>query len=156
MLQNEQFQYFPQRLIMGEVTWLAWPQMTCMKKSQIYKMWILKPGASYFLKVASSWERLPAIDSVAKLRHFMTVRRFTYNAIGQWPDLTWKGYNVRLERGVSRAKLSSANCSGAIASNSSWGGALIPFGRRGLTLILILTRNRSIWLDGRNTVLPNL
>ena len=30
------------------------------------------------------------VDSVGKLRHFAIVRRFTYDFIGQWPDLTYK------------------------------------------------------------------
>ena len=47
-------------------------------------------GGCYLLKVSSSWERLPVSGSVAKLQHFVTLRRFTYDVIGQWPDPIWK------------------------------------------------------------------
>ena len=84
------------------------------------------PGACYFLKVSSSWERLPAIGSVAKLQHFVTVRRYTFDVIGQWPDLTWewKKFITFGLNNVSHTKfqLFIANDSGAIARKSSHGG----------------------------------
>ena len=77
-------------------------------------------GACYWLKVSSSWTRLPVSGNVAKLQHFVKVRRFTSDVLGQWPDLIWKQKQfliVRLEWGVSRAKfqLSIANLSYASA-----------------------------------------
>ena len=74
--------------LMGEVTWLTWPQITYMKNPRQTKC--EHPGAGYFLKVVSSWERLPAICSAVNFRHSVTVRRFTYDVIGQWPVRTWK------------------------------------------------------------------
>ena len=77
-LRNEQCQRIPPKLmyihIMGGVTWLTWPQMIYMKNTR-YKQ-CEYPGACFFLKVSSSWEILPAIGSVAKLRHFVTMRKF--------------------------------------------------------------------------------
>ena len=54
---------FPHTLRMGEVTWLTWPQITCMKNPRHTKCEY--PRAFYFLKVSSSWERLCVIGGVA-------------------------------------------------------------------------------------------
>ena len=89
MLQNKQFQYSPiGRLIMGKATRLSWLQMTYIENPRYTNCEY--PEVYYFRKVSSSWERLPVIGSVANLQHFVTMRRFTYGVIGQWPDLTWK------------------------------------------------------------------
>ena len=47
------------------------------------------------------------MNSVAKLQHFVTLRRFTSDSKGQWPGLTWKWrrvHNIRHEWGVSHDK----------------------------------------------------
>ena len=83
----------PHIFIMSEVTWLTWPQMTCMRNSRYSKCEY--SGACYFLKVSSSWERLPDISSVEKLRHFVTVRRCTYlwrRRSVTWPDVKMKQF----------------------------------------------------------------
>ena len=71
---------------------------------------------------------LPVVGSVAKLRHFETIWRFTYD------DLKMKKVrNVLLEWDVSHAKFpfSIANGYGAIARKPS-GVEVPPPGRRGL------------------------
>ena len=131
---------FPDTLIMGEVTWLTWPQMTCMKNSRYTKCEY--SVAWYFLKDSFSWEILFVIGSVAKLRHFVTVRRFTYTVIGKWPDLIWKWKvnNVRLERGISHAKFQpfTVNVSGGNREKTRLGLTPTLLGQRGLVLLVYL------------------
>ena len=80
---------FSHRLIMGEVTWRTWSPMTCMK-TPIYTI------VSTWGLVTFSKFHLPKKDCLplAALRScgifFVTVRRFTYEVIGKWPDMTWK------------------------------------------------------------------
>ena len=70
---------------------LAW------KVRDIKEMWVpgnslLSESVIFLRKIAGHWQR-------CKVTHFVPVQRFTYDVIGQWPDLTWKlkVYNVRLE-----------------------------------------------------------
>ena len=77
-------------------------------------------------------EKNPTIGNVAKLLHFVTVRRSTYDVIGQWPDLTWKWkqfHNVRHQWRISLAnfQLSITNgCRAISRSPSSEGWHPLP------------------------------
>ena len=73
---------------MGQVMWLTWPQIPCMTNPRYTQYEYM--GACYLLRVSTSWERFPVSVSVANLQHFVTVRRFIYDVIDQWPDLIWK------------------------------------------------------------------
>ena len=52
---------FPNRLIMGEVSWLTWSQMTCIKKSRICNMWVpwallLSESYIFLRKIVYHWQ----------------------------------------------------------------------------------------------------
>ena len=49
----------------------------------VYGNLLLAESFIFWRKIACQWQR-------CKLQHFVTVRRFTYDVICQWPDLIWK------------------------------------------------------------------
>ena len=112
----------------GKVTWLTWPQVIRVKNPRYanvsprvftrFRKFHL-PAAD---EISSSCGR--GLDSAAKSRHFLAVQRFTYDVIGQWPDLAWKCdrcKKIRLESRVSYAKfqLSIYNAFWAVAEKPS-------------------------------------
>ena len=119
----------------GEVSWLTWPLVTRVKNPRWTKCY--SSGAYYVPKVSSSCGQCRGLDSATKLRQFLAVQRFTYDVIGQWPDLTWKCdwcQKVWLESRVSYAKfqLSIYNAFWAVPEKPSGGVAPTPLGRGGL------------------------
>ena len=108
---------------MGNVTWLVWPQVTCMQKLRYKEMRL--PGLITFQRFHLSKKCLAIAASQSCDVLWPSVGLFTYNVIGQWPYQTWKWIKIHicLEWGVGHAKfqLSIANSSGAIARKPSGG-----------------------------------
>ena len=110
-----------------EVTWLTWPQTTCVKNTR-WKMWVpggllLSKSFIFLKKIACHWQ-------CCEVATFCNRAGFTYDVIGQLPDLHEK-YNIRLEwshvikevkEAHARFQLSIANGYGTIARKPSGGG----------------------------------
>ena len=77
MLQNEQFEYSPSphRLVMGEVSRLTLPQMTCMQNSRYTKCeytgayYLLSESFIFLRKIACYWQlyEVAALCNCAKV-----------------------------------------------------------------------------------------
>ena len=85
MFQNKQFHYSPFTYTWGShVTGLTSDDL----REKIRDMQNVS-----IRELATVWRlHLPDKDclTLTKLRHFVTVQRFTYDVIGQWCDFTWK------------------------------------------------------------------
>ena len=110
-------------LIMGEVTWLIWPQMTCLRNPRYtYKMWA--PGG-LLLSVCFSFLKKDCLSSAelqsALLCDCADVYLWHHSSVA-WPDLKMKKKELQCPawmHGVRHAKfpLSIANSSGPIAES---------------------------------------
>ena len=88
----------------GQITWPTWPYVTLRGNPKLLKI----REFDQFCKF-----HLPVIDLLALMELrccdvFETVQRLTYDAIGQWPDLTWKWgwcHKIRLESKVRYTNL---------------------------------------------------
>ena len=74
--------------------------------------------------------------SVANLRHFVTVRRFTYDVISQWFDLTWKWKKLIMSGLNGKLVMPNFSSLSQTAPEQSRENRMrgTPFGRRGLSL----------------------
>ena len=82
MLQNEQFHYSPYAFNgWGHVTDLT--SVELHEKSEICKLFLPVALLLYESFILIFLRKIACKGSVAELRHFVTMRRFIYNAIGQ-------------------------------------------------------------------------
>ena len=80
----------PHRLIMGEVTWLTWPQLTCVKKNEITKMWVsgglsLSESFIFLRKNGWHWQRCEITAFCNRAEAYIWRPRLV-----AWPDLKIK------------------------------------------------------------------
>ena len=96
------------------------------------------PVTCYSMKVWRFWERLSVIGSVAKMSHFVTVPRFTYDVISRWPDLKMRKKFITsgLSGGSVMPSVSSLSQTAPeqLRANRLGWFANVCLGRRGLKL----------------------
>ena len=96
------------RLIMGEVTWLTWPQMTCMKTRDLQDVstWGFLVSENFILlrKIVCLWQRCNFATFCDRAEVYL------WHHSHRWHDLTWKW---------KRFKMSDVNGGSVMPSFSS-------------------------------------